>query len=143
MVPLEYEFWAMNYCQIHHEIVKFLVMASPSCQAATGRSGPLTIKNWWVHTLGEYTKTKHACAHARMFRYCIAVYTRMYACTRYTVLILSTIGVCTHTLVVLKMSTVYLVLMIPPLFLYTTDDRRIYQTIINTQTKLVLIFLKY
>ena len=49
----------------------------------------------------------------------------------------------THAPAVLKMSTVDLVLMIPPIFIYTTDDRRIYQTILNTQTKLVLIFLKY
>ena len=48
-----------------------------------------------------------------------------------------------HTPALLKMSIVDLVLMIPPIFLYTTDDCRIYQTIINIQTKLVPIFLIY
>ena len=43
----------------------------------------------------------------------------------------------------LKTSDVYLALMVHPIFLYTTDDRRIHQTILSTQTKLVLIFLNY
>ena len=48
-----------------------------------------------------------------------------------------------RTPAVLRMSTVYLVVMIPSIFIYSIDDRRIYQTILNTQTKRVLIFLKY